>query len=167
MAKTDLTAERLRELLHYDPDSGVFTRERNSHQGRWKAGAEAGCPNRDGYIVLRVNGHLQYAHRLAWLYMHGSWPQLHIDHINGDKSDNRIANLRDVPRCVNLQNMRRATMASQSGLLGAHVRADRGSYSARIYVNGRTRFLGDFKTPEEAHAAYLAAKRERHAGCTI
>ena len=89
----------------------------------------------------------------------------HPDHINGIKTDNRIANLRSVSMTVNLQNMRKANRDSLSGLLGAHKK--RSHWESRIRVDRKQIHLGIFETPEEAHAAYLAAKRLHHSGCTI
>ena len=106
------------------------------------------------------------AHRLAWLYVHGAWPTGQIDHINGDRGDNRISNLRDVTPALNTQNQRRAARSNKSsGLLG--VTANRGRWLAQISIGGKSRNLGRYATPEEAHAVYVAAKRVLHAGCTL
>lgn len=95
MAKADLTPERLRELLEYDPETGKFTWLRNR---AFKAlgGTHAGYLNSNGYLRITVDDVSYAAHRLAWLYVHGRWPDKTIDHINRNKQDNRIANLRDV-----------------------------------------------------------------------
>lgn len=100
--------------------------------------------------------------------MTGGWPRFTIDHINGDGSDNRWANLRDVPLFVNQQNMRKprgGQRTNKIGVLGVTQVGRR--FSARLSVDKRTTYLGTFDTPEEAHAAYLAAKRAHHAGCTV
>lgn len=105
------------------------------------------------------------AHRLAWLLHYGSWPSRHIDHINGDRADNRIANLRECDDAENQQNLRAATAASKSGLLGVTTRTYRNGavrYAASIQVDGTKRYLGVYGTPEEAHSAYRAAKRQLH-----
>lgn len=162
----ELTAEILRELLDYDPQSGGFRRRKS--QRCIRAGDVAGVNRADRYRVIKINKKRYLAHRLAWLHANGSWPINCIDHINGDPSDNRIANLRDIPALVNSQNLRRAHADNRScGLLGAswHSRAAR--WQAHIRLDGKGRYLGLFDTAEAAHAAYLAAKRQHHEGCTL
>lgn len=157
-----ITQARLKELLEYDPETGVFTRLTTVSQA--KAGSAAGSLSA-GYLAVRLDGKLYYCHRLAWLYMTGQWPRQHVDHINGRRTDNRWSNLRDVARRTNQQNMRHAFASNTTGLLGVSKNHKR--FMANIGVPGGTRYLGTFDTPEEAHAAYLAAKRQFHEGCTI
>ena len=159
-----LTQTRLHHLLHYDPESGLFT-WKNPQATNVKVGQVAGSVKSNGYLQCQIDGKRYLVHRLAWLYMTGEWPENDIDHINRIKSDNRWENLRKVTRTINAQNLRKATSTSISGLLGAHKERDR--WSAKIRVNGRRVYLGRFDTPEEAHAAYVRAKRELHDGCTI
>lgn len=167
MAKTDLTAARLREVLKYDPVTGLFvnlvTRSNSS-----KAGQVIGAlDNSTGYLKLGLDGKTYNLHRLAWLHVHGEWPEGQIDHINGIRSDNRFCNLRDVPQRMNLQNRRSATSGSKSGLLGVYWHGHSRLWHAVIGASGKTHSLGYFKDKHEAHAAYLAAKRRLHEGCTI
>ena len=162
-------AERLRALLQYDPETGVL-RWAVSRRGRVaRPGVVAGRPNRAGYIRVKIDGFSYAAHRIAWVIVHGERPRGDIDHINGDRADNRLANLRDVPRRVNRQNMRRALARSKTGLLGVTCspKRSRQPFSARITVNGTTHRLGYFATAQLAHAAYLAAKRQLHEGNTL
>lgn len=162
-----LTAARLRELLHYDPETGVFTR-RVRTSTRIKAGDVAGWANGKGYLLISVDGRDHYAHRLAWLYTHGAWPTNEIDHRNTVRNDNRIANLRDVSGAVNSQNQRRAPAHNKScGLLGVTWNKQIRKWHAQIQVDGKKRSIGYFATAELAHSAYLAAKREHHPGCTV
>lgn len=154
--------EQLKADWHYDPETGVFTRVRSvGRHGCHKAGTVAKARNSHGYSVIRIAGVLHGAHRLAWLYHFGEWPKV-IDHINGDKSDNRIANLRNVTQTENMQNLRSAPATSKSGLLGAHRFGRSKKWTARIRINGIGTRIGSFDTAEEAHAAYMAAKAIHH-----
>lgn len=176
MAKTDLTAQRLRELLHYDPDTGVFTRfSIETSDGRRSGrlcdlGKTVGSRMQNGYLNAGVLGRKYLVHRLAWLYVTGDWPKHHVDHINGDPADNRWANLRDVTREGNLQNQRDARSDNVARLLGVQkrLRAGKPMWSACI-KSGKNKavHLGTFDTPEAAHQAYLKAKRVAHQTCTI
>lgn len=162
MSKLDHTT--LRECLNYDPDTGGFTR-RVSISSKAQAGTTPGALRPDGYIAIGINYRTYLAHRLAWLYYYGVWPEHHIDHINGVKTDNRIANLRDVPQQFNVQNLKRPH--GKNPYLGTCFDKNRNKWMACIQANGKRVNLGRFATPEEARDAYLEAKRKLHAGCTI
>ena len=164
MAKTDLTAERLRKLLHYDPVHGTWA-WKSDQRGGVKAGDAAGCAARSGYRSIGIGNKTYRTHRLAWLYMTGAWPAWHIDHIDGNTSNCAWSNLRDVPRSVNMQNRHRADVDSKTGVLGVTQLGTR--WKSEIGVNGRRIHLGTFDTKDLAHAAYLAAKRELHTDATI
>lgn len=165
MVSTNLTAQRLRELLSYDPDTGDFTRITHKRGRRPADGAAAGCRTDRGYIHIHASGRIYKAHRLAWLYVHGVWPDGDIDHIDGNKTNNRANNLRSVSTSVNMQNQRCAQKRNASGFLGVTVHG--GRFEASIKLNGKNIYLGSYATPELAHAAYLAKKREIHPGCVI
>lgn len=163
----ELTQERLKTILSYDIGTGVF---RWINATNWRAIAKdaAGCVReKNGYRVIYVGGKLYAAHRLAWLYVTGNWPSGSIDHINGVRDDNRFANLRDVTRSVNNQNLHVANRRNRScGLLG--VTWNRGKWTAQISIPGiGKKNLGRFDDPNNAHSAYLEAKRKYHPGCTI
>lgn len=159
MAKADLSAERLRETVDYNPNTGVFTwRSRPNRTDR--SGKLAGFLDTRGYWRIRVDGTIYLAHRLAWLYVTGKWPTAQIDHKDGARSHNAIGNLRDVSASVNQQNRRKAQATSQSGIFGALKGTKPGTW--RSAIGG-----GSYTTPEAAGAAYLAAKRLLHEGCTI
>ena len=160
---TEITAENLREILDYNRDTGVFT-WRIAPRGHC-AGAVAGCLDSHGYVVIRVAGANRKAHRLAWLHTHGELPDGQVDHINGKRSDNRLANLRVVTGQENQHNRRTAQTNGTSGFLGASLQ--RGRWRAQIKVDGKKIHIGSFDTAEEAHQAYLVAKRERHQAATI
>lgn len=165
MQKTELTSKRLREFLKYDAETGEF--HRLTTGGGIKAGAKAGCVNRGGYMVVRVDGVLYYAHRLAWLYVTGAWPEHILDHFDGDRMNNRFANLREATWEVNAQNLRGPKKNSKSGLLGVCWSKNDKRWIAQIYRHGEGRVLGYFKSAEEAHQSYLTAKRREHEGCTL
>jgi hypothetical protein len=156
----EVTAQRLRELISYDPQTGLFSRILKN--GRTRA---TGTLDTDGYIRLCIDWRIHAAARLAHLYMTGSLPIHDMDHINGKRSDNRWENLREVPRRMNIENQRKAMSSSKSGILGAFW--DRGKWVAKIGINGKVIHLGRFSSVEEAHEIYLAAKRRHHEGCTI
>jgi len=164
MAKADLTAARLRELLHYDAESGVFSWLGVAPHSRRKPGSSPPT-NAKGYCILRVDGEKHLAHRLAYLYAHGRWPDGHVDHINGNKRDNRIDNLRAVTCSLNNQNIRQARRHSKTGILG--VRKEGNGFTARLKVGGKSLHIGSFPTAEQAYTAYVQAKRRLHPGCTI
>lgn len=147
-------------MLAYDPDTGVFTRRVSS--GNQMRGNRAGTHDSRGHIQIRVNGVLYGAHRLAWVYMTGAWPKEQIDHRNGVRDDNRWTNLRPATHLENVQNQV-ARRDNKTGYLGVHRIRKTGRYCAQITVAGEHHVLGvSFKTPQEAHAAYLAAKRDLH-----
>lgn len=169
MAATQLTAELARSLLDYDPSTGVLT-WKMFRSPRARKGDRAGCVNPStGYRHIGVDGQVYAEHRFVWFYVYGAWPSDVVDHINGVITDNRIENLRDVTRHVNLQNQRKAHASNKTGFLGVrHIPKYRlRPWQARINIDGKKRYLGTFATPEEAHAAYLEAKRRLHEGCTI
>jgi hypothetical protein len=162
MAKTNLSAERLRELLDYNAETGIFTWKVQS--GRQPAGSTAGW-KQQGRVYLTVDHCRMAAHRAAWLYVYGEMPKDQIDHINGDPLDNRIANLRDVTDQQNKHNLRKPKAGNKSGYLG--VAPNKSRWLAKITVNRQQICLGTYDTPEEAYAAYLEAKRRLHSTCTI
>jgi hypothetical protein len=162
---SNLSRERLAQLFSYDPETGHFIRLPGGSY-RPKGGDVAGCIKSD-YVVIRVDGVLYRAHRLAFLYMTGAWPENEVDHLNGIKSDNRWKNLRDVTLAENRQNQIRARKNSKTGLLGAHFDTNRNQFKAEICISGKNRNLGYFDTAADAHAAYLKAKRENHTGNTL
>lgn len=156
----ELTQARLKELLHYDPETGMFTRLACKRRDR--VGKTAGYTNSKGYVVISVDNKQAYAHRLAWLYMSGAWPLDQVDHRDTDKANNRFVNLREADDIKNQQNRRAAKKGTASGLLGAYQSKVSGRWSSRITVEGKQLYLGSFNSPELAAAAYLSAKRIHH-----
>ena len=149
-----LTAERLRKLVHYDPNTGLMTwRE---HRRPSLVAQPIGWVDDRVRRVVRIYGKHQKVARLAWLYVHGEWPSGLIDHANLDVADNRIANLRDATHAENCAN-RKKDERSRQPFKG--ICFNRGRWQAQIGVARRRIFLGQFDTAEEAHAAYVNAAR--------
>lgn len=153
----ELTADRLRSLLHYDMGSGAL-RWAGSRGRLAKAGQVAGTPIQ-GRVHIKIDGRLYYAHRLAFLYVTGSWPAGEVDHIDGDSANNAWSNLRQCSHAQNMQN-KRVSKRNKSGLLGVSKHGD--AWQSTIRVGGRHIHLGRFKSAVDAHEAYLQAKREAH-----
>jgi hypothetical protein len=158
-----ITESDLRKRFHYDELNGIFTYKVKPCQ-RMHVGDEAGY-TQHGYRNIVISGKTYKAHRLAWLYVYGVWPEQCIDHINGDRGDNRISNLRCATISENSQNQRKAKKSNKTGFLGVSPRGRR--FKAQISVSGNLKVIGIFDTPEEAHFAYVQRKREIHAACTI
>lgn len=155
-----LTGARLRELLDYDYLTGHFTR-RVSLTHSVKVGDRAGTiSKKTGYASIWVDGHLYYAHRLVWLYVYGMWP-IQIDHINGNRIDNRLTNLRDCTNAENQQNIK-GRSHNKSGFIGVHFDAWSGKWRASIKIDEKTIKLGRFSSKRDASEAYKEAKRQHH-----
>lgn len=153
-----VTQERLHALFYYDPEVGSFSRR--VARGGLPVGAPVGVLHKNGYLSVKIDKQQYAAHRLAWLYVHGCWPAGMIDHINGNRADNRLHNLRECTNTENGQN-RVATSRAYRGLTCVRVTSN-GKFSSYIGCKGNKRHLGTFATPELAHAAYLAAKAKLH-----
>lgn len=156
--RTRLTCGRLREILHYDPDSGEFRwLERLAY--RIRVGDVAGGLNKTtGYRVITICRRGYKAHQLAWLYMTGAWCRPATDHRDLDQANNRWSNLRRATKSANSANRRRFRN-NTSGFKGVHQDRGFGRWVARICKDGRTHYLGRFATPQAAHAAYVAAAK--------
>jgi hypothetical protein len=167
-ARTVLTAERLRELLHYDPETGKWTwrvdrHRRNNGTGAIvaRAGDLAGSRHHSGYTHIRIDGRKYGSSRLAWLYMTGAWPLLTIDHRNTRRDDDSWSNLRLASasqQCANQQRRR----DNKSGLKGVCFNVRRQKFVAAVQINGKRRFLGYHLTAEAAHAVYAKAANDLH-----
>jgi hypothetical protein len=153
-----ITQQRLRELLNYDPATGDFTWI-DYAAARQTRGAPAGCPNEYGYRLIRLDGRIYRAHRLAWLYVHGHFPVGLLDHRDTDPSNNRFDNLRAATHSLNKAN-RKAPRSNTSGFKGVGKIKGSSRWAARITIDGKQKHIGMFDTPELASAAYFDAARE-------
>jgi hypothetical protein len=135
-----ITQEKLKELFKYNPDTGVLLNKVHRSSNA-KVGQRSGTLNLNGYRQIFLYNRCHKEHRLIWLYVTGSWPEQMIDHINGDKSDNRLCNLRDVSRHQNSRNAKRGS-ANKSGVVGVSFHALHKKWQANIKVNGKLLHLG-------------------------
>ena len=179
-----LTAGHVKRLLDYDPIAGIFTwktrspdmfRDGNTSAenncSSWNkkyAGREPALPKRGGYSrisvgLARKSGKARFvsAHLVAWMIIYGRMPVNQIDHINGDRTDNRICNLREATNSENAQN-RKLSITNNSGYIGVSWHSGKSKWVARIGINYKRISLGNYDAPEEAYAAYVAAKRKYH-----
>ncbi len=159
-----VTHRKALQLFEYNAETGVITRKILC--GGQMPGAVVGTSRKDGYLACRVDRKEMLLHRLAWLLFYGQEPDCEIDHINSNRSDNRVENLRLADRTVNNQNRRKAHKNNALGILGVGVTAS-GKFKARIRVNKKLIDLGIFHTHELASAAYLSARRTLHKGNTL
>lgn len=155
----------VKEILNYDKETGIFTYKVNYKSK--KAGDVAGYINNRGYVQINLFGRIYSAHRLAWYFHNGEMPTKQIDHINGIRHDNNIANLRNVDLAENLQNQRNPQKGNTSGFLGVTFHKNRNKWMAQINHKKKNIYIGIFSTAIEAHNAYLSKKREIHEFCTI
>lgn len=154
-----LTQKRLKELLMYNSETGLFYKNSSplisigaiSNAAKGKGG---------GYVRITIDRNCFLAHRLAWLYIYGYWPTNQIDHRNGNRSDNKITNLREATSSQNMMN--RDYGSSQFGRGVAHVNGRKNPWKARIYIEQKEIHLGYFSTREEASSAYAKAAEKHH-----
>lgn len=161
-----LTQQQLKEYLHYNPDTGVFTRL-FSKTSKIKIGDVVGYKTKKGYGFVNLNGKNYFSHRLAWLYVYGYTPKHQIDHINGIKDDNRICNLREATNAENHQNFTKPMAHNTSGVLGVHFHKKRKKWCVTITTNGKLKHIGYFLDKDLAAQAYIEAKRQLHPFSTI
>lgn len=166
-----LTFERAKQALTINRLTGELFWTASVSMGR-KAGLRAGSTASGGYRQVKIDGVGYLEHRVVWLLAHGEWPTNFVDHIHGDKADNRPAMLREATNYQNSQNQRKAHPRSASGLLGVTWEKGlegrrKGRWVAQIRVNGKLLRLGRFDCKHQAHEAYLKFKREVHSHCMI
>lgn len=154
------THERLRELLDYDSETGIFIR-RITTSNRAAKGSKAGRNNGNGYLRIMIDRYTDYAHRLAWFYVYKRWPNGEVDHIDGNGRNNAISNLREGTHAENFQNLSLRN-TNKSGRMGVSWSKLHSKWEAYIWVNSKKKYLGLFDDREAAGSAYLSAKRELH-----
>lgn len=170
MKEIPISIEYLRECFDYDPLSGLLTWKHRpvkhfhaeQHQKAFNAklaGKAAGCVHKGGYVEMRLCGTRMLVHRIAWALTYGAFPEKSIDHIDGDTTNNRIANLRLAETAENQWNAK-LRVNNTSGYKGVHKRANK--WAAYIAVKGKRISLGSFDTPEAAYAARCAAANDLH-----
>lgn len=166
MSDTEELLALVRHWLDYDQETGEFRWKKNAgRHGKIKGGKIAGRHDRKRYWRIGLKGRDMPAHRIAWMLVYGEIPAGQIDHINGVKDDNRIANLRVVTNAENQHSVFKPGSGSTTGARG--VCLYKGKFRAQISVNGRLKWLGEFPTVAEAQAAYLAAKEKLHPASAV
>ena len=153
------TPSRIKEVLHYDQETGLLT-WRKPRPGI-RPGTRAGYVRGDGYAYVCIDRAMCLVHRVAWAIVHGQWPQAEIDHINRDPSDNRLCNLRECTSSENKQNLGIKTN-NASGYPGVSWHNQKGRWRATVVLKGRQRHVGYFDSPSDAYAAYVSAKAKTH-----
>ena len=153
-----IALDELKSVLLYEEETGRFIWLET--RGKARKGGVAGTPHICGYVHIGIKKHNYLAHRLAVFYMTGEWPKYDVDHINGIRTDNRWANLRPASRSQNMQNQKSARSNNATGFLG--VVPNKKRFGAQIRIFGKTKCLGTYDTPQQAHEAYVLAKRELH-----
>jgi hypothetical protein len=155
-----LTKAKLKELFNYDENTGLFFRKLDANNGR-KAGEVAGYIDKEGYVVIAVDGRNYYAHRLVFLYMEGCFPDDCIDHADKNKANNKLSNLRKATKSENGQNLN-ISVRNTSGYTGVYYEKSSNRWRARIVINKKSISLGRHKSPELAYEAYKIGKAKYH-----
>lgn len=153
-----LTQERLKELLSYDPETGIFI-WLQSPRNNVASGSVAGSIDKKGYVRISYKRNIYLAHRLAWFFVYGKWPKKELDHINKNPTDNRIENLRDVTRKQNMEN-KRLYKSSKTGFSGVTWHSRDKKWNVRIGHYGKRISLGYFDNLNDAINARLKAQKE-------
>lgn len=156
--KDSLTQEQLKRALHYNPDTGEFTWVMPFSR-KIAPGSRAGCKNSEGYIIIGVNGKRYHAHRLAWLYMEGYFPEHQIDHKKGIRDDNRWSQISHATHACNMQNTK-ISKNNTSGFPGVYRNDTKGRWRASISIGGKTLFCGLYENALDAALARFAVEQQ-------
>jgi hypothetical protein len=155
-----LTQEYLKSILNYDQDIGIFTRKVKRNK-KFKVGDVVGYIDNYGYVRIKIDKKNYSSHRLAWLYVYGEFPKKQLDHINGDKQDNRICNLREANQSQNNFN-RKIQKNNTSGIKGVSWNKNAKKWEVSINVNGIKKHLGIFDSKEFAELVITEARNKYH-----
>jgi hypothetical protein len=153
------TQDRVKELFSYDPLTGEFRRRVDSLKGRWKAGELAGWSGTRGYRYLLIDGCVSRASSVGWLYIHGEWPGVELDHRNKDTGDDRLENLRQATKSQNQANKGKYKR-NTSGFAGVTWNRSHSKWQAQIGFQGKVKYLGSFEEAKSAALAYDVAARQ-------
>lgn len=156
IARNTMDISELRRLLRYEPDTGIV---RWNGRGRLKDGRVAGALDKDGYLVVRIEGHRFPLHRVAFALHTGRWPEDDLDHANGSRTDNRFVNLREASRAENNANSRHRTL-NRSGFRGVHWCKNAGKWRVTMTIAGKAKHIGLFVERDAAHAMYVQKAKE-------
>lgn len=157
----EIPTERLFEVFNVDFELGLlFWKIKSAKQ--IKIGKGLGWKNANGYLMVGLDYKQTMVHRIIWAMKYGVWPKNQIDHINGNKTDNRIKNLREVTNAQNCANRKKSSILSKTGIRGVFFDKNRKKFRAQITKNGKSTHLGMFMTVEDACAAYIAASQQLH-----
>ena len=156
-----ITQVQLKEMLDYNKDTGKFIWRTPRGNNKIKAGDIAGSITSKGYGVIKYNGKIYLVHRLVWLYVYGQFPTSPLDHINCDKADNRLCNLREASYKQNSHNINKRKSCS-SKYKGIHWDKNRQMWRARIVIDGKPRCLGFYTTEGDAHCVWCNFAEEHH-----
>ena len=157
--RNDLTAEFVRSILDYNPDTGALSWKRSSDRRNSYAGKPITGVDGCGYIRVGICGHLYYAHRIIWLLMNGAWPSAQIDHVSGVRDDNSWNNLREATHTENIRNAKISTR-NKSGKKGMSWHTHSNKWRVAIRLNGKSKYLGIFSDIKDAAAVYENAAAE-------
>jgi len=155
MTPSSLTQERLKTLLSYDAETGVFTNK--THRTRAKIGQPAGALTSEGYTAFQIDGKKIYAHRAVWLYVYGKWPENEIDHINQNRNDNRLCNLREADRFTNAANTGKH-LTNTSGHKGVTFHARNKKWQVQMRARNKTFYVGQYDLLADAVQARAIAE---------
>ena len=155
-----ITQAMLKAVAIYDPNTGLFTRRVNASKA--KAGTVMNHSRKDGYQTISLFGEKQLAHRMAWLYVHGTYPTNDLDHIDGNPTNNSFSNLREATRTENLQNMRHPRKNRSSPVNGVKWSKKRGKYCVQVVVDRKSYWGGYHESLDDAIEVLLELKEKHH-----